>query len=244
MPRPRDPCPSGAACRRLSALGGHVIAAVVVLTSCTAQPDEMFRLPVEAPGLGLPLEAPALGPVPGGKPPPGGDAPSKWPRPLAGELARAEPTRVLIPRLRVSAPLVVLGTGTDGTPAVPPQEHANVAGWYGGGVTPGERGSAVIAGQLDTRTGPAVFGRLGELQKGDVVGVARGDGTVAVFAVERLSRVAKQRFPAGQVYGRTRERWLWLVTCAGSFDQAKAACSHNLLVRASFRAAYSAADLR
>ncbi|MFI6320801.1 class F sortase [Nonomuraea sp. NPDC050556] len=167
-----------------------------------------------------------------------------WPTPVARELDRAEPTRVLVPRLGINAPLVVLGVEDDGSLAVPPLDHANVAGWYGGGPTPGERGSAVIAGHLDTRTGPAVFAKLHELRAGDVVGVVRTDGTVAVFAVERLERTPKTSFPADDVYGPSDERKLALITCGGAFDQGKRSYDDNVIVRAIYRAAYLASDLR
>ncbi|MEV4244016.1 class F sortase [Streptosporangium canum] len=165
------------------------------------------------------------------------------PTPLAGELGRGEPTRIMIPRIGVNAPLVVLGLEGDGTLAVPPLDHADVAGWYGGGPTPGEPGSAVIVGHLDTRTGPAVFARLDELRPGDAIGVARGDGTVALFAVERLEQAPKDRFPADRVYGRTGGRRLRLVTCGGSFDQARRSYDDNIIVHASYRAGYLSSDL-
>lgn len=167
-----------------------------------------------------------------------------WPAPLTRPLGRAEPTRVMIPRIGVNAPLVVLGVDGGGRLAVPPLDHADAAGWYGEGPTPGEPGSAVIVGHLDTRTGPAVFARLGELRSGDSVGVARGDGTVAVFAVERLEQAPKNRFPADRVYGSTGGRRLRLVTCGGVFDQARHSYADNVIVHAVYRAAYLTSDLR
>ncbi|MFF5211789.1 class F sortase [Streptosporangium sp. NPDC000396] len=166
------------------------------------------------------------------------------PTPLAQELGRGEPTRIMIPSIGVNAPLVVLGLRGDGTLAVPPLDHADFAGWYGGGPTPGEPGSAVIVGHLDTRSGPAVFARLGELKAGDPIFVARGDGTVAVFAVERLEQAPKDHFPADRVYGSTRERRLSLVTCGGTFDQVRRSYEDNVIVHALYRAGYLAADLR
>ncbi|GAA5766976.1 hypothetical protein Aros01_03477 [Streptosporangium roseum] len=150
----------------------------------------------------------------------------------------------MIPRIGVNAPLVVLGLEGDGALAVPPLDHADVAGWYGGGPTPGEPGSAVIVGHLDTRTGPAVFARLDELRPGDSIGVARGDGTVALFAVERLEQAPKDRFPAERVYGPTGGRRLRLVTCGGSFDQARRSYDDNIIVHALYRAGYLTSDLR
>ncbi|MGV9773777.1 class F sortase [Streptosporangium sp. NPDC003464] len=165
------------------------------------------------------------------------------PTPLGWGLGRGEPTRVVIPSIGVNAPLVVLGLKGDGTLAVPPLDHADVAGWYGAGPTPGEPGSAVIVGHLDTRTGPAVFARLDELRPGDSIAVARGDGTVAVFAVERLEQAPKDRFPADRVYGSTEERRLRLVTCGGSFDQVRRSYDDNVIVHARYRAGYLTSDL-
>ncbi|MEV7005444.1 class F sortase [Streptosporangium sp. NPDC051022] len=167
-----------------------------------------------------------------------------WPTPVAHDLGRAEPTRIVIPRIGVNAPLVVLGIEEDGGLAVPPLDHADAAGWYGLGPAPGETGSAVIVGHLDTRTGPAVFARLAELEAGDSIGVTRADGTVAVFAVERLEQAPKDRFPADRVYGPTDGRRLRLVTCAGRFDQARRSYNDNVIVHALFRAGYLASDLR
>ncbi|MEU4542454.1 sortase domain-containing protein [Nonomuraea dietziae] len=128
--------------------------------------------------------------------------------------------------------------------AVPPLDHADIAGWYGGGPTPGERGSAVIVGHLDTTTGPAVFARLSELRRGDTVAAVRADGTVAVFSVERLERTPKSRFPADEVYGSTRERKLVLGPCGGVFDRIHRSYTDNLIVHAVYRAAYAVSDLR
>ncbi|MEV8638549.1 class F sortase [Streptosporangium sp. NPDC051023] len=180
----------------------------------------------------------------GAPPGPAGLGGPGWPTPLSRALSRAEPTRVVIPRIGVNAPVVVLGVEEDGRLAVPPLDHADAAGWYGGGPTPGEPGSAVIVGHLDTRTGPAVFARLGELEAGDSVGVIRADGTVAVFAVERLEQAPKDRFPADRVYGSTDGRRLRLITCGGSFDQERRSYNDNVIVHALYRAGYLTSDLR
>ncbi|GAA2366545.1 hypothetical protein GCM10010404_21340 [Nonomuraea africana] len=220
--------------------GGHVIVAVTLLAAAGCMPVEAAPRPAAR----TPV---AAAPRPVARVPPffsESTVRDPWPTPLAGELSRSEPTHVLIPRVGVSAPLVVLGVGDDGQLAVPPLDHANIAGWYGGGPTPGERGSAVIAGHLDTTTGPAVFARLSDVRVGDTVAAVRGDGTVAVFSVERMERTPKSRFPADEVYGSTSERKLVLVTCGGAFDRIRRSYTDNLIVHAVFRAAYAASDLR
>ena len=56
-----------------------------------------------------------------------------------------------------------------------------------------EVGSAVIAGHIDSRTGPGIFFRLSSLRPGDRRG-RRADGTLAVFGL-----TAVRQFPKGQL---------------------------------------------
>ncbi|MEU1882134.1 class F sortase [Streptosporangium sp. NPDC020072] len=240
----RPPCPSGtvsARHRRGRAPAGHgfihrfvLLWALALAAGCGAVPGGGA---VRGPARSVAAQAGS----PPGERAVGGPG---WPAPITRPLGRAEPTRVVIPRIGVDAPLVVLGVEGDGRLAVPPLDHADAAGWYGGGPAPGESGSAVIVGHLDTRTGPAVFARLGELDPGDAVGVVRADGTVAVFAVERVEQAPKAHFPAERVYGPTDGRRLRLVTCGGSFDQVSRSYADNVIVHARYRAGYRASDLR
>ena len=86
-----------------------------------------------------------------------------------------------------------LGLDADGALEVP--ADFGTAGWWSGGARPGEPGPAVIAGHVDSRSGPAVFFRLGELRRGDRVTIVRADGTRARFAVERSARYPKAPLP-------------------------------------------------
>ena len=78
------------------------------------------------------------------------------------------------------------------------------AGWYEPGPEPGERGPAVIAGHVDSTDGPAVFYRLRELQRGNLIIIRRADGSVVRFRVEGLERWPKSEFPTRRVFGRKR----------------------------------------
>jgi hypothetical protein len=142
----------------------------------------------------------------------------------------ALPVRIAIPRLGVRARIVRLGLNRDGTLQVP----ANFAdtGWWSGGSRPGERGPAVIAGHVDSRTGPAVFFRIGKLRRGDTIRIGRRDGSVVRFAVQRLGRYPKARFPTKQVYGSTPRPTLRLITCSGDFDRSTGHYLDNTVVYA------------
>jgi sortase (surface protein transpeptidase) len=50
-----------------------------------------------------------------------------------------------------------------------------MAGWYALGPRPGDPGSSVILGHVDSRRGPAVLFRLRELRRGDEIKVTRAD---------------------------------------------------------------------
>ena len=60
---------------------------------------------------------------------------------------------------------------------------AGEAGWFQYSATPGQIGTSVIEGPVDTYRGPAVFFRLGALQPGDRVDATLADGIIAVFRI-------------------------------------------------------------
>ena len=105
---------------------------------------------------------------------------------------------------------------------VPPlQRRPGAAAWYKYSVTPGQIGTSVIEGHVDSKQGPAVFFRLGALRPGDLVNVRLADGITAVFRVTGVRQYLKSKFPAETVYrDATRFAALRLITCGGAFDYA------------------------
>ena len=142
----------------------------------------------------------------------------------------APPVRIEIATIGVSAPVVRLGLHRDGTMEVPDDFQA--AGWFTGGPVPGETGPAVVAGHIDSRTGPAVFYRVRELRPGDGITVVRADGTSVRFAVVGVAQYPKRAFPTEAVFGPTPEPLLRLITCGGSFDRSQRSYRDNLVVTA------------
>ncbi len=147
-------------------------------------------------------------------------------------LPRSVPVRVGIPSIGVRAPLTGVGLDADGSVQVQPADRPGEAGWYDRGPTPGERGAAVLLGHVDSAKGAAVFYDLGRLRPGNRVEVTRADGRVAVFTVESVERVAKDRFPTRRVYGPLDHAGLRLVTCGGAFDRTKRSYRDNIIVYA------------
>jgi hypothetical protein len=108
--------------------------------------------------------------------------PSPLPATLTG-VPRSVPLQLSIPEINVRTQLVRLGLNPDGTLQVP--TDFSVAGWYALGSSPGEPGAAVIVGHVDSKQGPAVFYRLGELAPGSLVRIALTDEAQVCFACMR-----------------------------------------------------------
>jgi sortase (surface protein transpeptidase) len=145
-------------------------------------------------------------------------------------LPPSPPVRVDIPAIGVSSPLVRLGLNPDRTMEVP--ADFQVAGWFTGAPQPGQLGPAVIAGHVDSRTGPAVFYRLRDLRPGDEIRVVRADRRVVRFKVDSVASYPKRSLPTDAVYGATTTPALRLITCAGTFDRSSRSYRDNLVVSA------------
>ena len=153
-------------------------------------------------------------------------------RSTRGYRATPVPVRLEIPSIGVDTRLQRLGRARNGTVEVPKGPHEwEEAGWYEGGTRPGDPGSAVVLGHVDSkREGPAVFFRLRELRRGDEIKVVRADGSTVRFSVDRTEQYPKSRFPTDAVYYPTLTPELRLVTCGGTFDATAGHYRSNVIV--------------
>ncbi len=144
---------------------------------------------------------------------------SSGPRPQA-----SPPARIEIPSLGVSS---VLGPPRGLTPAGT-IDDAPLSGptwplpwWYDGGPAPGQPGSAVILGHVNSAIGAGhlgVFFRLGDLKVGQTVAVVLADGVVTHWVVESDVMYPDAHFPDAVVYARSGPPTLRLVTCGGTYN--------------------------
>ncbi len=95
-----------------------------------------------------------------------------------------------------------------------------MAGWYTGSPRPGDIGSSIIIGHIDSLQGPGVFYRLRLLRPGQRVFVREKNGRLAVFRVTSVHMYLKAKFPTALVYGPVPDAQLRLITCGGAFDPA------------------------
>ncbi len=133
-----------------------------------------------------------------------------------GRKQMPRPVRILIPSIKLSAPVVPLGLNPDRTLQVP--TNFGDTGWFRGGPEPGEVGPAVIVGHVASLRGPAVFYRLREVRVGQVVTIRLQDRSTVRYVVNSMVRVKKNAFPTARVYSKTKRPTLRLITCAGSIN--------------------------
>jgi sortase (surface protein transpeptidase) len=194
----------------LTAVAGGVLAAVVGVTG-------LFTL--RARPADIPRPVAALGTVPSG-------AAVALPGPSATQPA-ALPVTLTIPAIDVRTTLIKLGVTAQGTLQVP--TSTAVAGWYTGSPRPGDVGSSIIAGHIDSHLGPGVFFRLRLLRRGNLVYVREAGGRLAVFRVTLVRMYPKNQFPTRAVYGPSPDAELRLITCGGVFDHATGSYLSNVV---------------
>lgn len=137
------------------------------------------------------------------------------------------PVRLKIPLIGVDSAIDKVGLSSSGEMAVP--GNSINTGWFEPGARPGEKGSAVIAGHFDAEKGqPGVFADLNSLKAGDKLYVEDEAGVSIEFVVK-----ASHSFDPGfadEVFNPDDKAYLNLITCDGSWNEAKKSYSKRLVV--------------
>ncbi len=152
---------------------------------------------------------------------------------LAAAAATEEPvpTTISIERLGLDDTTVLaVGVEPNGEMTVPPPLDV---GWYRFGPTPGEAGSAVLAGHIASDGIPGAFRYLDRLEAGDLVTVGFDDGSSQTFAVDAQLQVDKTELPFDIMFARSGPPKLALITCGGEFDYDARSYTDNVVVTAS-----------
>jgi hypothetical protein len=128
----------------------------------------------------------------------------------------ARPTHLSIRIVGVETDIVPIGVDENRAIAVPKQ--ADIAGWWSGGHAAGEPGPTVIVGHYDSKVAPGVFENLKKIGPGARIIVEQSDGSIYLYDVTKVDKIAKSEFPTEAVYGPTPNSTLRLITCGGAFD--------------------------
>ncbi|SFP88661.1 class F sortase [Salibacterium halotolerans] len=140
------------------------------------------------------------------------------------------PAAVNIPAISVEAAVNKVGRLPSGKMGEP--ENVEDVGWYGPGYRPGEQGSAVLAGHVDSKTGPAVFFELEKLKAGDEIIVRGNNGEQETFIVQNQKSYDRSDAPVEEIFGWSYRRQLKLITCTGEFNENAGTHEKRLVVYA------------
>ncbi len=134
------------------------------------------------------------------------------PAPAATE---PSPSRLRVPALDIDASIIGVGVDDQGLLDVP---NPHQVGWYEHGSTPGADGAAVLAAHVDLGHIPGVFYDLDAVLVGDRIYVDFDDGTSRAFDVVDEVLYDKSALPEDDLFRRSGDPLLQLVTCGGSYD--------------------------
>jgi hypothetical protein len=143
---------------------------------------------------------------------------------VSAPLARSAPVSIDIPALSISSSLGP-ARGLESSGAI---DDAPLSGpswslpwWYDEGPAPGQDGSAVILGHVDSAIGTGglgVFLRLGDVRPGESIDVGLADRSTTHWIASSTYLYSDAAFPDALVYSGSGRPTLRLVTCGGSFD--------------------------
>ena len=152
----------------------------------------------------------------------------------------APPTRLLVPRLYIDAPVVTMGLNGEGQPEVP--GRPDQVAWYNFAPAPGQRSNAILSGHVDWQTQssqpiPGVFYRLRELEIGDKLTIALEDGQKLEYRVTGNVATGYEDPNVSKAMAHTSKEVVTLITCGGTWirtgrGEQGGSYSHRVLVRA------------
>ena len=126
------------------------------------------------------------------------------------------PKQLRIPSIKVDAKVQYVGITKNGKMATP--NNFTDVGWFQYGTTPGETGSAVIAGHVDNGLAfPAVFADLGNLSVGGDVYIDTIGGSTLHFKVINIQNYYAEA-KTGDIFNQNDGKYLKLITCAGTWS--------------------------
>jgi sortase A len=128
-----------------------------------------------------------------------------------------KPAVLIIPKIKLMTNIEEVGNENSrmATPINP-----NNVGWWKFGIKPGEIGSAVIDGHVDTPNSPVgVFYNLTKLNNKDLVLIKTQDGTTYTFEVINESYFSDDSFPISLIFSKNDNKYLNLITCSGDFNK-------------------------
>lgn len=157
--------------------------------------------------------------------------PEGEPEPVVESVFDEMPSSIAIPSIGVDNPIVSVGLNPDNSMEIP--HDVQTIGWYEPtGVLPGDEGTAVMAGHVDSRSqGAGAFFDLRHLELEDEITLTH-DGVEQTWRVTARRNYDKNEIPLEDIFIDHGEPRLVLITCGGEFDQTARSYKDNIVVYA------------
>lgn len=145
-----------------------------------------------------------------------------FPLPLTAQLAPPKevgiPKILSIPSLNIKASIQPVGENIKEEMNIPNQYYDTA--WFSRGPRPGQIGSAVITGHVDTIQDMfGIFYNLNKLKTDEYVYIEDEQGEKYRFKVISSQRYAAVNAPLDKIFGNTQGIFLNLITCAGKWNE-------------------------
>ena len=141
-----------------------------------------------------------------------------------------EPANIEIPSIGVEAAIEPTGILENGEMGVP--EKIEEVGWFEPGFKAGAKGHTVLAGHVDSLTGPAIFYHLKKVKTGEQVILTDADGREMVFEIKEIASYPTDEAPIQEIFGPSDKRMINLITCTGTFNRDIGSHEERLVVSA------------
>ncbi len=132
-------------------------------------------------------------------------------------LSKQQPVKLEIPSVKIGSSVERVGVDKDGNMQAP--SSSKIISWYQFGALPGEKGNMVLSGHKDSAIGPGVFYTLEKVKPGDEITVTAADKSVHNYLVNRSESYLSENLPVREIFSdQKREKQIYLITCAGTWD--------------------------
>ena len=140
------------------------------------------------------------------------------------------PVAVRIGEISLEAPVIPVSVNEQNVFDVP---AADTVGWYQHSPVPGHTvGSTVLAAHVDYGGREGAFFSLENVTIGEILEVEMADGSALQYRVTENILYDKLELPADELFRKTGDPVLRLITCGGHFDPNQRSYRGNLVVTA------------
>lgn len=139
------------------------------------------------------------------------------------------PDKLKIPILGIDTKIEPAGEDASGRMMSPTDPHNT--SWWAKGTKLGENGSIVLAGHVNTPDSPfGIFYNLNYLTQGDYLYIQSREGQTFRYRVVGSGEFDEDNLPMKIIFQENDNRYLNLITCAGTFDNSKKTFTKRLVV--------------